>query len=55
MGGDIKVKSQFGKGTTFCIQLNTTSKVNKQYLNKFIKKEEIDKSLLDYFDDDDDS
>ena len=52
MGGEITVKSQFGKGTTFSIQVNATSKVSRKDLNKFIKQEKIDMSLLDSFDED---
>jgi len=38
MGGDITVKSQFGKGTTFYISLKVETKVLKQDLFKYQKK-----------------
>ena len=38
MGGDITVKSEFGKGTTFYISLKVETKILKQDLIKFQKK-----------------
>ena len=37
MGGDITVESEFGKGTTFFIELNTKVKVLKEDLSLFKK------------------
>ena len=46
MGGDIKVHSEFGKGTTFCIFLRTKTDVLVKDLLKF----EIDKKFNDDID-----
>jgi chemotaxis protein histidine kinase CheA len=46
MGGDITVKSIFGKGTTFFIELKTKVKVLKQDLIIFEKQEIAKKSKL---------
>ena len=46
MGGDIKVNSEFGKGTTFCIFLRTKTDVLVKDLLKF----EIDKKFNDDID-----
>ena len=46
MGGDIKVHSEFGKGTTFCIFLKTKTDVLVKDLLKF----EIDKKFNDDID-----
>ena len=46
MGGDIKVTSEFGKGTTFCIFLRTKTDVLVKDLLKF----EIDKKFNDDID-----
>ena len=47
MGGDIQVKSEFGKGTSFFIEFRTKAQVLKQDLKEFeIKGFKLDKILL---------
>ena len=47
MGGDITVKSQFGKGTSFFIEFRTKAQVLKEDLKEFeIKNWKLDKGSL---------
>ena len=49
MGGDITVKSQFGKGTSFYISVKVGIKILKEELSKFSQEEKIqDRNDLDY-------
>ena len=41
MGGDITVKSQFGKGTSFYISVKVGIKILKEELSKFYKEKKI--------------
>ena len=45
MGGDIKVTSEFGKGTTFCIFFSTKTDVPIRDLNKFEIKKKVNGSF----------
>ena len=47
MGGDIQVKSEFGKGTSFFIEFRTKAQVLKEDLKEFeIKNWKLDKGSL---------